>query len=63
MRKDAHRIDVGTIFGVDSDTANVTLKDCTSYFDMTLAGNANSSYNGVSAGTIGHVKTPAQMLQ
>ncbi len=56
MRKDAHRIDVGTIFGVDSDTANVTLKDCTSYFDMTLAGNANSSYNGVSAGTIGHVK-------
>ncbi len=56
MRKDAHRIDVGTIFGVDSDTANVTLKDCTSNFDMTLAGNANSSYNGVSAGTIGHVK-------
>lgn len=56
MRKDAHRIDVGTIFGVDSDTANVTLKYCTSNFDMTLAGNANSSYNGVSAGTIGHVK-------
>ena len=56
MRKDAHRIDVGTIFGVDSDTANVTLNNCTSNFDMTLAGNANSSYNGVSAGTIGHVK-------
>ena len=56
MRKDAHRIDVGTIFGVDSDTANVTLKDCTSNFKMTLVGNANSSYNGVSAGTIGHVK-------
>lgn len=56
MRKDAHRIDVGTIFGVDSDTANVTLNNCTSNFKMTLAGNANSSYNGVSAGTIGHVK-------
>lgn len=56
MRKDAHRIDVGTIFGVDSDTANVTLNNCTSNFKMTLVGNANSSYNGVSAGTIGHVK-------
>lgn len=56
MRKGEHRIDVGTIFGVDSDTANVTLNNCTSNFKMTLVGNANSSYNGVSAGTIGHVK-------
>lgn len=56
MKKDAHRIDIGTIFGVDSATANVTLNNCTSNFEMTLAGNANSSYNGVSAGTIGHVK-------
>lgn len=57
MRKGEQRIDVGTIFGVDSaENTTVTLKDCTSKFDMTLAGNANSSYNGVSAGTIGHVK-------
>lgn len=56
MRKGEQRIDVGTIFGVDSATANVTLNNCTSNFDMTLAGRANSSYNGVSAGTIGHVK-------
>lgn len=56
MKNDAHRIDIGTIFGVDSATANVTLNNCTSNFEMTLAGNANSSYNGVSAGTIGHVK-------
>lgn len=57
MRKGEQRIDVGTIFGVDSaDTTTVTLKDCTSNFEMTLAGSANSSYNGVSAGTIGHVK-------
>lgn len=56
MRKGEQRIDVGTIFGVDSAAANVTLNNCTSNFNMTLAGNANSSYNGVSAGTIGHVK-------
>lgn len=57
MRKGEQRIDVGTIFGVDSaENTTVTLKDCTSKFNMTLAGNANSSYNGVSAGTIGHVK-------
>ena len=56
MRKGEQRIDVGTIFGVDSAAANVTLNNCTSKFNMTLAGNANSSYNGVSAGTIGHVK-------
>ncbi len=57
MRKGEQRIDVGTIFGVDSaENTTVTLKDCTSNFNMTLAGNANSSYNGVSAGTIGHVK-------
>ena len=56
MRKGEQRIDVGTIFGVDSAAANVTLNNCTSNFNMILAGNANSSYNGVSAGTIGHVK-------
>lgn len=56
MRKGEQRIDIGTIFGVDSAAANVTLNNCTSNFNMTLAGNANSSYNGVSAGTIGHVK-------
>ena len=56
VRKDAQRIDVGTIFGVDSDTATVILNDCTSDFDMSIAGIANSSYNGVSAGTIAHVK-------
>ena len=57
MRKGEQRIDVGTIFGVDSaENTTVTLNNCTSNFNMTLAGNANSSYNGVSAGTIGHVK-------
>lgn len=56
MRKGEQRIDIGTIFGVDNAAANVTLNNCTSNFNMTLAGNANSSYNGVSAGTIGHVK-------
>lgn len=57
MRKGEQRIDIGTIFGVDSaENTTVTLKNCTSNFDMTLAGKANSSYNGVSAGTIGHVK-------
>lgn len=56
MRKGEQRIDIGMIFGVDSAAANVTLNNCTSNFNMTLVGNANSSYNGVSAGTIGHVK-------